>query len=294
MAIAISLGTIILKSGLCEFASGKGSTRAPRASGYGYDDIKLNNTDYAFGMNFSNYSTGIDFTEVDHVELDYKLPDETEHLFDGVLKLIVRSSASGILYVYPISQMMSQYGTVCCRFKLIDSAGAILASGTFNYTIVNRGAIVFYRKLDLWRHGIPPRLHVSQGDTDFGMRFMIYSSHGEISFVNSDNRVPYYTELRATLPNGTEIVIPGELLTRELFPFYRENKGTISNANGLNSYAYFAWFKPTEELTAVVGTVIFEIVLKELASFNIINGAYQFTGNELRTSNAELIVEPPA
>ena len=294
MAIAISLGTITLKSGLCEFASGKGTATAPRASGYGYDDIKLNNTDYAFGMNFTNYSTGIDFTEVDHAELDYKLPDETEHLFDGVLKLIVRSSASGILNVYPISQMMSQYGTVCCRFKLIDSAGAILASGAFNYTIVNRGAVVFYRKLDLWRHGISPRLHVSQGDTDFGMRFMIYSSHGEISFVNSDNRVPYYTELRATLPNGTEIIIPGELLTRELFPFYRENKGTSSNANGLNSYAYFAWFKPTEELTAVVGTVIFEIVLKELSSFNIINGAYQFTGNELRTSNAELIVEPPA
>ena len=293
MAIAISLGTITLKSGLCEFASGKGTTKAPRASGYGYDDIKLNNTDYAFGMNFSNYSTGIDFTEVDHAELDYKLPDETEHLFDGVLKLVVRSSASGILNVYPISQMMSQYGTVRCRFKLIDSAGAILASGTFNYTIVNRGAVVVYRKLDLWRHGIPPRLHVSQGDTNFGMRFMIYSSRGEISFVRN-NDVPYYTELRATLPNQIEIVIPGELLNRELFPFYRENKGTISNANSPNSYAYFAWFKPTEELTAVVGTVIFEVVLKELSSFNIINGAYQFTGNELRTSNAELIVEPPA
>lgn len=294
MAIAISLGTITLKSGLCEFASGKGTTTAPRADRYGYDDIKLNNTDYAFGMGFSNYSTGIDFTEVDHAELDYKLPDETEHLFDGVLKLIVRSSASGILNVYPTSQMMSQYGTVSCRFKLIDSVGTILASGTFNYTIVNRGAVVFYRKLDLWRHGIPPRLHVSQGDTDFGMRFMIYSSNGEISFVNSNDRVPYYTELRATLPNRTEIVIPGELLTRELFPFYRENKRTTSNANSPNSYAYFAWFKPTEELTAIVGTVIFEIVLKELSSFNVINGSYQFTGNELRTSNAELIVEPPA
>lgn len=291
MAIAISLGTIILKSGLCEFASGKGTTKAPRASGYGYDDIKLNNTDYAFGMNFSNYSTGIDFTEVDHVELDYKLPDETEHLFDGVLKLIVISSASGILNVYPTSQMMSQYGTVSCRFKLIDSAGTILASGTFNYTIVNRGAVVFYWKLDLWRHGIPPRIHVSQGDTNFGMRFMIYSSRGEISFVKN-NDVPYYTELRATLPDGTEIVIPGELLTRELFPFYRESKGTITNANSPNSYAYFTWIKPTEELTAIAGTVVFEIVLKELSSFNIINGAYQFTGNELRTSNAELIVEP--
>lgn len=291
MAVSIPFGSITLKSGLCDFGSGKGTTRAYRPDGYGYDDIKLNNTDYGFGMNFSNYSTGIDFTEVDHVELDYKLPDETEHLFDGVLKLIVRSSASGILNVYPTSQMMSQYGTVCCRFKLIDSAGTILASGTFNYTIVNRGAVVFYRKLDLWRHGIPPRIYVSQGDTNFGMRFMIYSSYGEISFVKN-NDVPYYTELRATLPDRTEIVIPGELLTRELFPFYRESKGTITNANSPNSYAYFTRIKPTEELTAIAGTVVFEIVLKELSSFNTIYGSYQFTGNELRTSNAELIVEP--
>lgn len=294
MAISIPFDTIRLTEGLCDYATGTGASRAPRADGYGYENIKLNNMDYRFGMNFSTYyglSTDIK-DSIDHAEVDFLLPDATEHLFDGQLELRKDATYSRCTFsVFPTPLMMSLFGTVKCRFRLLDSTDTLLASGAFNYTIINDGIVKYCRKLDLWKHGIPPRIHVSQFDTDFSMEFMIYSSRGEASFVNSSERVPYDTELRATLPDGSELNIHGSLLERELRTFYRKNKGKTQNANNPREYVYIVKFKPTAELTAQIGEIPFEVILREISSFNTINGKYSYTGKELRTSNAELIVE---
>lgn len=294
MAISISLGTIILIEGLCDYAIGTGTAKAPRSDDYGYEDIRLNNTDYRFGMNFStHYGLSTDIKDsIDHAEVDFMLPDATEHLFDGQLELRKDTTYSRCTFsVFPTPLMMSLFGTVKCRFKLLDSSNNILASGAFNYTIPNSGVVKNIRKLDLWRHGIPPRIQVNQYDTNFSMEFMIYSSRGEASFVNSSERVPYDTELRATLPDGSELNIHGSLLERELRPFYRKNKGQTQKANNPREYVYIVKFKPTAELTAQIGEIPFEVILREISSFNTINGKYSYTGKELRTSNAKLIVE---